>query len=63
MDGVTEIKLTEAYINQFSKTNRRLFDRLHQYNRRTEGRVITMDFDPATAPAADPKHLQYVKYP
>jgi peptidoglycan-associated lipoprotein len=63
MDGVTEIKLTEAYINQFAKTNKRLFDRLHQYNRRTEGRVITMDFDPATAPAADPKHLQYVKYP
>lgn len=63
MDGVTEIKLTEAYINQFTKTNKRLFERLHQYNRRTEGRVITMDFDPATAPAADPKHLQYVKYP
>lgn len=63
MNGVEEIRLTEKYINQFAKTNKVLFSTLHQLNRRTEGRVITMDFDPATAPAADPKHLQYVKYP
>jgi peptidoglycan-associated lipoprotein len=63
MDGVEEIKLTEAYIKQFQKTNKALFEKLHQLNRRTEGKVITMDFNPDTAPAADPKLLQYVKYP
>jgi len=63
MDGVETIKLTEAYINKYKTTNKPLFEMLHQFNRRTEGRVITMDFDPATAPAADTKYLQFVKYP
>lgn len=62
MAGVEEIKLTEAYINSF-KRDKKKFDMLHQLNRRTEGAVITLDFDPATAPAADPKLLEYVKYP
>lgn len=63
MEGVETIKLTEAYINKYRTTNKPLFEMLHQFNRRTEGRVITMDFDPATAPAADPQLLQFVKYP
>lgn len=58
-----EILLTEKYINQFKKTNKELFTMLHQLNRRTEGKVLSMDFNPETAPAADPKYLQYVKYP
>lgn len=62
MDGVDEIVLTEKYINQF-KSDKVLFEKLHQLNRRTEGKVLSMDFDPETAPAADPKHLKYVKYP
>jgi hypothetical protein len=62
MAGVETIKLTEAYINQF-KSNKKLFEQLHQLNRRTEGRVITMDFDPETAPAANPEFLKFVKYP
>ncbi len=62
MDGVDEIVLTEKYINQF-RNDKVLFERLHQLNRRTEGKVLSMDFDPETAPAADPKHLKYVKYP
>lgn len=63
MEGVEEVKLTEAYINKFKRSNRKLFEELHQYNRRTEGAVITLDFDPETAPEADPKLLEYVKYP
>ncbi len=63
MTGVETIVLTEAYINQFQKTNKTLFEALHQLNRRTEGAVLRTDFDPATSPAADPKYLQFVKYP
>lgn len=63
MNGVETILLKEEYINQFKKTDKALYERLHQFNRRTEGKVLRMDFDPATAPAADPKLLQFVKYP
>lgn len=63
MTGVETVLLTESYINKFRSSNKATFDLLHQFNRRTEGRVITMDFDPATAPEADPDHLKFVKYP
>jgi outer membrane protein OmpA-like peptidoglycan-associated protein len=63
MTGVQKISLTESYINKFKRTNDEVFKMLHQLNRRTEGRVLSMDFDPNTAPAADPKFLKYVKYP
>lgn len=62
MNGVEEVVLTEAYINKFKK-DKKTFEMLHQLNRRTEGAVITLDFDPETAPEADPKLLEYVKYP
>ncbi len=61
-EGVETIVLTEAYINKFRR-DKKTFEMLHQLNRRTEGAVITLDFDPATAPEADPKLLEYVKYP
>ncbi|MDX1651339.1 MAG: OmpA family protein [Brumimicrobium sp.] len=38
------IELTEKYINQFKKSNPELFEKLHQFNRRTEAEVIRMDF-------------------
>ena len=63
MNGVETILLKEEYINQFKKTDKKLYDQLHQYNRRTEGKVLKMDFDPATAPAANPQYLIFVKYP
>lgn len=63
MTGVEAIVLTESYINKFKRSDNVLFKKLHQFNRRTEGRVISMEFDSETAPAADPKHMQYVKYP
>jgi outer membrane protein OmpA-like peptidoglycan-associated protein/tetratricopeptide (TPR) repeat protein len=44
-----KIQLTEAYINQFKKTDKIKFDKLHQLNRRTEGKILNMDFDPETA--------------
>jgi len=63
MEGVETVVLKEEYINQFKTSNPRLYEVLHQYNRRTEGRVVNMTFDPATAPAANPSYKTYVKYP
>lgn len=63
MTGVETIKLTEAYINQFKKTDKKTFELLHQYNRRTEGKVISLDFDPATAPPANPEFLKFKVVP
>jgi peptidoglycan-associated lipoprotein len=62
MTGVESIVLREEYINQFKKTNLSLYETLHSLNRRTEARVITLEFDPKTAPAANPALLNYVKY-
>lgn len=62
-DVKEEIVLTEAYINQFKKTDKKKFDMLHQLNRRTEGRVISMDFDPKTTPAANPDNIVFKKLP
>jgi peptidoglycan-associated lipoprotein len=39
-----EITLTEEYINQYQKSDKDLFERLHQYNRRTEGEVVSFEY-------------------
>ena len=39
-----EIELIEKYINQFKNSDKELFERLHQYNRRTEAEVVRMDW-------------------
>ncbi|MBU3659425.1 MAG: hypothetical protein FGM14_06135 [Flavobacteriales bacterium] len=64
--GVEQV-LTEAYINQFKTTDKAKFERLHQINRRTTVKVVfqpgttdvPLEFDPATAPPADPKYKVY----
>src|SRR5690554_6210493 len=44
-DGEFEaVELTEKYINQFKTSNKELFEKLHQFNRRTEGEVMRMDY-------------------
>lgn len=58
VDG-KEIRLTEAYINQFKTKDKKEFERLHQLNRRTDAKVLSMDFDPNTAPPANPNYLKY----
>jgi outer membrane protein OmpA-like peptidoglycan-associated protein len=57
IDRVTgkSITLTEAYINQFKDSNPMEFERLHQLNRRTEGRVTGMNFDPKKSAPVNPK--------
>jgi len=63
MTGYEKVILTEAYINQFKKTDKRKFEMLHQLNRRTEGKILTMDFDPATSPAANPDYKVFKVVP
>lgn len=60
--GTSEIKMTEAYMAPFKKDKKK-FEQLQQYNRRTEGKVVTLDFDPATAPAANPDFMTFKKLP
>jgi outer membrane protein OmpA-like peptidoglycan-associated protein len=43
------VLLTEKYINQFKEKNLAKFEKLHALNRRTEGLVRGMDFDPDLA--------------
>lgn len=46
-DGDTTLtqKLTESYINKF-KRDKAKFEKLHQYNRRTEGKILSYDYVP-----------------
>lgn len=60
--GAVETVLKEALINSFKRSNRDLFSALHTMNRRTEGAVFSLDFNPDTAPPADPKYLTYLPY-
>lgn len=39
-------KLVEAHINQFKTANKAMFERLHQYNRRTECKILSFDYVP-----------------
>ena len=45
-----KIPLNETFINQFKTIDNEKFEFFHQLNRRTEGKVISMDFNPETAP-------------
>ncbi len=38
------VELTETYINQFKSSDKETFEKLHQFNRRTEGEVVRMDY-------------------
>ena len=57
----TEV-LTEEFI-QSKKNDEVLFEYLHQLNRRTEGKVLRLDFDPATAPPAPKSYLEFQPMP
>jgi len=61
-DEWEEVELKESLINSYRRSNPELFDLLHQFNRRTDAEILSLDFDPETAPAADPKYLKYVPY-
>lgn len=60
--GGNPLLLEESSINRFKRSNRPLFELLHTMNRRTEGTVLSLDFDPETAPTSDPKYLTFLPY-
>ncbi|MFN5911895.1 MAG: OmpA family protein [Bacteroidota bacterium] len=57
------IRLTEEYINQFKTSDKKRFEMLHQLNRRTEGKVLSMEFDPNTAPQAPQIYREFQQIP
>ncbi|MFK7784006.1 MAG: OmpA family protein [Crocinitomicaceae bacterium] len=61
-EGSTPLLLEESNINPFKRSNRALFEMLHTMNRRTEGSVLSLDFDPATAPSANPNYSTFLPY-
>lgn len=63
LEGWSEVELTEALINSYKSKNKALFEQLHQWNRRTEGRVLNMDFNPETAPEAPKEYMEFKKVP
>ena len=58
----TTEKLTEEYI-QSKKENQLLFEYLNQLNRRTEGKVLRLDFNPKTAPEAPKSYMEFQPMP
>jgi outer membrane protein OmpA-like peptidoglycan-associated protein len=58
----TYVALTEEFIQQ-QKDNPTLFEYLHQLNRRTEGKVLRLDFDPINAPSAPKEYLEFQAIP
>jgi len=52
------VKLTEEFING-KKENTALFEYLNQLNRRTEGRVLSLDFNPQTAAPAPKSYMEF----
>jgi outer membrane protein OmpA-like peptidoglycan-associated protein len=64
LPGTQVVRLTEAYMAPFKKTNKVLFETLQQYNRRTEGKVITLEFDPETnTEVPNPDYKEYKALP
>ncbi|MFN5416981.1 MAG: OmpA family protein [Flavobacteriia bacterium] len=61
--GVKTIVLKEAYINAFKGKDKVKFELLHQFNRRTEGAVLDLNFDPATAPAVPEEYFKFKALP
>lgn len=61
--GVKTIILKEAYINAFKGKDKVKFELLHQFNRRTEGAVLDLNFDPALAPAVPEDYFKFKPLP
>ncbi|MFM7566601.1 MAG: OmpA family protein [Flavobacteriales bacterium] len=61
-DKKERITLTEDYIQQF-KDDPTTFEKLNQLNRRTEGRILRLDFNPQTAPKAPREYMEFQVLP
>jgi peptidoglycan-associated lipoprotein len=61
--GVQVIPLTEAYINKFKKKEKATYEMLHQLNRRTEGKVLELNFNYENAPATTEDFFKFKPIP
>lgn len=48
VEDYEKILLVESYINKYQRSDKETFELLHQFNRRTEAEVITLDWKPET---------------
>jgi peptidoglycan-associated lipoprotein len=58
-----KVILTEAYINEFKSSDPAKFQKLHQINRRTTAKITGTDFNPASAPPANPEFSVFKPLP
>jgi peptidoglycan-associated lipoprotein len=58
-----KVILTETYINQFKTSDPSKFQKLHQINRRTTAKITGTEFNPATAPPANPDYSVFKALP
>lgn len=52
----TRTVLTEAVINKYKTTNPAMFEKLHQYNRRTECKILSFDYVPKPGEGVKPEN-------
>ncbi len=53
------IKLVESYINKYQRSDKTMFEKLHQYNRRTEGEVVSFTYVPEPEkPEGEPEEIK-----
>lgn len=57
-----QVLLTEDYILTF-KDDPSVFENLNQINRRTEGKILRLDFNPQTAPKAPKEYMEFKVLP
>ncbi len=62
-EGFSKIVLKESYINAFKSSDKTKFEMLHQLNRRTEGKVLDMNFNPAIAPDVPEDYFRFKVLP
>ena len=56
------VTLNEDFINQY-KSEELIYEQLNQINRRTEGKILRLDFDANLFPEAPIEYLQYITIP
>lgn len=61
-NGYEKIVLNDDYIYKFKKDKKK-FEMLHQFNRRTEGAILDLNFDPNSAPAVPEEYFIFKDLP
>ena len=57
------VTLSEEYINQFKEKDKTQFEKLHQLNRRTEAKVLSLDYVPGDTPVPSSTEVKPAEAP